>query len=82
MHSPKKLRRHAALLDDMATKTGLDLQEQVMSGRLSMDQLADAVLCCVDCACPSGCVDWLTSGAATPPDFCRNRTTLLELADG
>lgn len=81
MQTADKLRRHAALLDDMSAKTGVDLQDRVMSGRLSMDHLADVVLRCTECAHAADCEAWLKSDGIAPPDFCLNRKTLLELTD-
>lgn len=85
MQSPSKLKRHAALVDDMATAHGLDLEEQMMRGRLRFSELEDAVLRCTGCTHPDDCAHWLTTeatkGAATP-GYCRNADLFTELKAG
>lgn len=46
MPSNTTIRRHAVLVDRMATALGRDLEEEVMRGRLSPDDLPDMVLRC------------------------------------
>lgn len=74
------LKRHAALVDRMATTLGVDLEEATMRGDLPMDALADVVLRCTGCSDPNGCDHWLDdhaqTGAAHAPSFCRNSTLL------
>lgn len=69
------LKRHAALVDRMAAARGLDLEEEMLRGSLSIPDLDDAVLRCTGCADPGSCETWLDaqgeSAAATPP-YCRN----------
>lgn len=70
------LRRHADLVDRMATALGLDLEEIMMAGQLQIDTLGDAVLSCTGCANADGCEHWLrmqVATAAEAPDMCRNR---------
>ena len=69
MPSSKTIRRHAVLVDRMATTLGRDLEEEVMRGRLSPDELPDMVLRCTACANPDGCEAWLRQqeDAATGP---------------
>lgn len=69
------LKRHAALVDRMAGALGLDLEEQALRGRLSIDELTDAVLRCTGCSDPAYCSGWLerTAKAVAPPGYCRNR---------
>jgi hypothetical protein len=81
MISTDRIRRHAALLDGMAGSAGLDLQDLAISGRMSMDNLASAVLRCAACAHPDRCVDWLRAETRALPDFCLNKPDLQELAD-
>jgi hypothetical protein len=81
MHDIDQIRRHAELLDRMAGATGLDLQELTISGRMSMDNLASAVLRCADCAHPDRCEDWLRNGTDGLPGFCLNKLELQELAE-
>lgn len=79
------LKRHAGLMDDMAGAVGVDMEEAMLGGRMSMDQLHDAVLACTGCAHPGACRHWLdaqdgTAGAT--PDYCRNADMLGQLAAG
>ncbi len=79
----KDLMLSAALVDDMAKRTGTDLEEAVLDGRISMDDLAEMVLRCARCACPEDCAMRLmdrTGGASMPPEYCRNRDLLVRLA--
>ncbi len=79
----KDLMLSAALVDDMAKRTGTDLEEAVLAGRISMDDLADMVLRCARCACPEDCAMRLMDRAGEepmPPEYCRNRDLLLRLA--
>jgi hypothetical protein len=80
MLSNKTMHRHADLVDRMAGALGMDLQEAVMRGHLSMDELPDMVLRCTGCANPDGCTAFLeqtearpdAGHAATTPYYCRN----------
>ncbi|MBP0482445.1 hypothetical protein J5474_08055 [Sagittula sp. M10.9X] len=63
----------------MATAQGLDLEEDMMRGRLGFAALEDAVLRCTGCARPDDCTRWLDGRDAkaaapvgAPPLFCRN----------
>ncbi|MCR8549628.1 DUF6455 family protein [Salipiger sp. P9] len=74
--------RHARLVDHMATTLGLDLDEQMMRGKLTSSQLDDAVLSCTGCTQPCACEVWLASQeevAPTPPSYCRNVSLFEEL---
>ncbi len=74
------LKRHAALVDRMATTLGVDLEEATMRGDMPMDDLAEVVLRCTGCSNPDGCTSWLgdhaTSGAEHAPGYCRNASML------
>ncbi|MBW4981049.1 hypothetical protein KZZ07_00715 [Mameliella sp. CS4] len=75
MQSRETLRRHAALVDDMAQARGIDLEEQIMRGKLTVSELEDAVLRCTACTSPETCAHWLGNRedtAAETPAFCRN----------
>ncbi|NIY96262.1 hypothetical protein HC022_08370 [Salipiger sp. HF18] len=77
-------KRHAMLVDHMATTLGLDLEEQMMRGRLSLSQLEDAVLNCTGCTQPCACEQWLGAQAETAPDapdYCRNAALFENLRD-
>ena len=82
------LRRHAALMDRMATTLGVDLEEAVLDSRLPFDTIADAVLRCRDCSRPEACETWLETApeaegqAGVAPGYCRNKSLLDRLAGG
>jgi hypothetical protein len=70
------IRRHATLVDRMAQKLGLDLEQKVLEGQLDPDSLCDAVLDCTGCSDPDGCTVWLDTPASqtdAAPSMCRNR---------
>lgn len=88
-------RRHAALVDRMATALGRDLQEDVIAARLDLDTLHDMVVRCTGCTDPEGCEHFLdtaerdraeqgprANGPADAPDYCRNAQTFRLLKDG
>lgn len=86
MQSNKTLARHADLVDRMAGRLGVDLEQAMMEGRLSVDQLGDAVLSCTGCSQPDTCERWLAlfadAPAAAAPGYCRNGEMLGALAQG
>jgi hypothetical protein len=76
MQSQDKIKRHATLVDHMATALELDLEETTMQGRLQPDDLADAVLRCTACTNPEDCDTWLAAHKApqqSTPSYCRNQ---------
>ena len=75
------LKRHAGLVDRMATATGLDLEESALRGDLSIDEITDAVLKCTGCSDPAHCAGLLLDAPtlAVPPGYCRNRDLLARL---
>lgn len=79
------LRRHADLVDRMATTLGLDLEELAMAGKLRFDTISDAVLNCTGCSNAEGCEHWLEMQkeiAPETPDMCRNADLFQMLKDG
>ena len=77
------LRRHADLVDRMATTQGIDLEETMMAGHLTPGALGDAVTACAGCTAPEACGDWLAAhetGAEATPGYCRNADLFAELA--
>lgn len=74
MQSTAALKRHADLVDRMASTQGVDLEERMMTGKLRPEELSDAVLACTGCANADACVHWLdrTENAEATPDYCRN----------
>jgi len=82
MVDQENLKRHAALMDQMAQTVGVDLEDAVLSGRLAIDEISDAVLRCTKCASPDTCPAWM-AGQSEPadraPDYCGNRSMLQRL---
>lgn len=82
METPKNLKRHAALLDEMAITLGIDLQKAAIRGDLQIDDISQAVLRCTGCADPLNCTKWMqdhAEGATATPDYCSNATLLQQL---
>ena len=79
------IKHHAGLMDDMAGAVGVDMEEAMLEGQLTMDQLNDAVLSCTGCSNPENCAHWLeaqTDTAEATPEYCRNGGMLSRLAAG
>jgi hypothetical protein len=78
-----QLRHHAALLDDTASRLGMDLQEAAIRGALRFDEISEAVLRCTTCSEPEACAKWLKADDAVvaAPHYCRN-TQLLKRLQG
>ncbi len=75
MQNRSVMKRHAALVDQMAETLGIDLEELTMRGGLGIDEISDAVLSCTACSNPEACQSWLgehKEGAEHTPDYCRN----------
>ena len=69
------LKRHADLMDRMATTLGLDLEEKALRGELPFDEIPDAVLRCTGCTGAGECEAWLKAheaGSDETPAYCRN----------
>ncbi|WP_037308408.1 DUF6455 family protein [Ruegeria halocynthiae] len=81
MHCQETLKRHAGMVDQMATKLGVDLQSAAIEGEVSIDQLSDAVLRCTDCPNPGHCQSFLNrpDPARQAPEYCRNQELLTKL---
>ncbi|NDV54040.1 DUF6455 family protein [Salipiger sp. PrR003] len=82
MPGAKDFKRHAGLVDQMAGALGVDLEEQMMRGRLSFAGLEDAVLACTGCHKPGDCEHWLATRdgiAAATPGYCRNADLFRDL---
>ncbi|WP_305967944.1 MULTISPECIES: DUF6455 family protein [unclassified Mameliella] len=85
MQSRATLKRHAALVDDMAQARGIDLEERIMRGKLTVSELEDAVLRCTSCASPETCAHWLAKreqDGTEAPGFCRNSDLFQTLEAG
>lgn len=81
MSNREGLRRHAELVDQMATKLGVDLQHAAIGGAVSVDEITDAVLRCTGCTNPNHCENILASAASAglPPEYCKNLDLLKRL---
>ncbi len=77
------LKRHAALVDQMAKANDMDLQQAVLDGTMRFEDIADAVLNCVDCSNPDHCSGLLDSmdQLEKPPGYCRNLRLLNRLKE-
>jgi len=77
---------HEVLLGHMADVLGVDLEEEIQSGRLPPEEKEAAVYSCMSCEAPEDCRPWLEShrerGAEAPPPYCRNRDRLEALRRG
>ena len=83
MQDPRVLKRHATLVDDMAGQMGVDLEEALFRGKITGDEISDAVLRCTGCSNPGHCEGWLaaqTQKVDGPPAYCRNLAELTFLA--
>lgn len=75
MLSQATLKRHAGLVDRMATRVGIDLEDAALRGEISISEIDDAVLRCTGCTQADTCANLLDSPAghdAAAPDYCRN----------
>lgn len=82
MQTKDRLSRHAALVDHMADALGLDLDDKMMQGALTPEELSDAVLRCTLCSSPDQCETWVDSHARPQPDtpdYCRNAQLFRDL---
>ncbi|WP_170607216.1 DUF6455 family protein [Ruegeria arenilitoris] len=81
MSDRELLKRHAALVDQMADRLGVDLQEAAIAGAVAMDEISDAVLRCTKCANPVHCESLLAQPVNIDhsPEYCRNRDLLRRL---
>lgn len=82
MQSKSTLKRHAGLVDKMAGRLGLDLEEEVLRGNLRADELPDLVLSCTSCTNPGDCEHWLheNESASQTPSYCRNARLFEQLS--
>ncbi|MFZ5964194.1 DUF6455 family protein [Thalassococcus sp. BH17M4-6] len=83
MQSQSTLKRHAILVDRMASHMDIDLEEAALRGRITISEIDDAVLRCTACTRPCACAALLDSDAlpaGTVPQFCRNGDLFKELS--
>ncbi|MEC8040799.1 MAG: DUF6455 family protein [Pseudomonadota bacterium] len=76
--TPEK--NHTALFHHMADAMGVNLEKELLSGRLKLEDLSQSIERCKGCAGPGACKVWLehaTPGQEDlPPGYCRNATFL------
>lgn len=73
MHRAKMLERHAALVDAMSDRLGIDVEEAVLRGDIDLDEISEAVLRCSGCSEVSNCEHFLeTVEGHDMPSYCRN----------
>ncbi len=85
MQGKATLKAHADLVDRMAGTVGVDLEQAMMEGLMTFDQLGDAVLSCTECSQPGTCKKWLAlqqEVADAAPSYCRNRDMFRRLDAG
>ena len=78
-----KVDRHSALVGRMADTLGADMVGASVSGAVPETALRSAVYNCMSCDETEACEHWLedhAEGAATTPDYCRNKALLERLA--
>ncbi|ABV94355.1 hypothetical protein Dshi_2622 [Dinoroseobacter shibae DFL 12 = DSM 16493] len=75
------VRKHAALVDRMSDRLGVDLEESAFRGEISPELIPDLVLRCTNCANPEACTRLLDSmeQLEAAPSYCVNRDTLANL---
>lgn len=82
MQNENVLKRHAALVDRMASARGIDLEEATMRGQIGFDDVSEAVLRCTSCSNPDHCTQWLDDQgtvADATPGYCRNAELFMKL---
>jgi hypothetical protein len=81
MPSRETLKQHASLVDRMATRVGIDLEDAAIRGDVSIDQISEAVLRCTECGNPGHCKTLMEQDATSPsaPEYCRNKGLFSQL---
>ncbi|MEX0281751.1 MAG: DUF6455 family protein [Arenibacterium sp.] len=78
MTAQSKLKKHAALFDEMASHVGVDLVDAFENrGALTLDDIGEAVLRCTQCSDPGHCTGWVQlDSKSRAPSYCLNRDLL------
>lgn len=83
MHNQTTLAKHAALVDAMSERLGVDLEEATLRGQLDFAEIADAVLRCTGCTGVEDCQSLLAHDTGKDiPGYCRNAGMFRELGVG
>ena len=80
-----KLDKHSGLIGSMAETVQVDLSEALATGRISGQELRNAVVSCMGCEGVSDCEGWLAAhaeGAEVTPAYCRNGALMDRLRIG
>ena len=73
---------HARLARGMVRRTGVDLGDRVVDGRVTEAALGSILDRCCQCPYPGSCQAWQqdnAGGAETAPSYCLNRDLFLDL---
>ncbi|MDU8943017.1 DUF6455 family protein [Ovoidimarina sediminis] len=79
MFSTHYFDKHIRLMTRMADTLGVDLETEIMSGRLSPESYRSRVFACVGCQNAGDCAAFLDASGGTAeaaPDYCRNKSVL------
>lgn len=82
MQDRDTLKRHAALVDQMVSALGGDLEEAALAGRVTIDEISDAVLRCTGCRNPGRCASLVAARVEGAPEYCQNRDLMARLRQG
>lgn len=83
MVNTNRLKHHADLVDRMAQAQGINLQDAVMRGGMTPDDVSDMVLTCTKCTQADACARWLSEVPVTvsdTPHSCRNADVFAKMA--
>lgn len=78
----KKLDRASGLIGSMAETLHANLGQGLAEGRITGQDMRNAVMACMGCEGSGDCANWLSDhpeGAKDTPDYCRNRSMLHRL---
>jgi len=70
-----KFHRHAKLVERMASRVGVDLDEALQRSELPAAEFLEGVYTCIGCENVEACEHWLEApgeGADAAPGYCRN----------
>lgn len=79
----ERIDRHDRLLSEMTKTMNIDLSGAIENGEMSVQEMRGRLMRCLTCGQTDQCEKWLAEhrdGADAPPEFCRNRLTLIEEA--